>query len=169
MDPPPSRPHSWTPWHFALLAAVIGLAGIIGFAFLDIVPPTSSGIACEAMEGTAVHIHVQLQLWRDGKPVPIPSGIGAGPGCYYWVHTHSGDGVIHVESPRLRPFTLGDFFEVWGQPPYLGSGEVWVKRQGGRFERFSGSWNTLALTAHEVIAMGTGVFIPQDFTFSEGL
>jgi hypothetical protein len=36
--------------------------------------------------------------------------------CYYWLHTHASDGVIHIESPIVRVYTLGDFFDEWGQP-----------------------------------------------------
>ena len=35
--------------------------------------------------------------------------------CFYWLHTHAADGIIHIESPVKRIFTLGDFFDVWGQ------------------------------------------------------
>src|SRR5581483_12030445 len=30
------------------------------------------------------------------------------------LHTHEPDGIIHVESPVNRKFTLGEFFDVWG-------------------------------------------------------
>jgi hypothetical protein len=33
-----------------------------------------------------------------------------------WLHTHVPDGVIHLESPVRRGFTLGDFFDEWGLP-----------------------------------------------------
>ena len=36
--------------------------------------------------------------------------------CFYWLHTHAADGIIHIESPVQRTFTLGDFFDEWGQP-----------------------------------------------------
>ena len=67
----------------------------------------------------------------NGEPRSIPYGIGVvtpavtqtaqGPfvqatRCYYWLHTHAGDGIIHVESPTERHYTLGDFFAIWCQP-----------------------------------------------------
>ena len=36
--------------------------------------------------------------------------------CFYWLHTHTPDGIIHVESPTIRTYTLGQFFAIWGQP-----------------------------------------------------
>jgi hypothetical protein len=32
------------------------------------------------------------------------------------LHTHVADGIIHVESPVKKVFTLGEFFDVWNQP-----------------------------------------------------
>jgi hypothetical protein len=36
--------------------------------------------------------------------------------CIYWLHTHASDGVIHIESPTKRIYTLGNFFDEWHQP-----------------------------------------------------
>ncbi|HEX9235017.1 MAG TPA: hypothetical protein VF972_01920 [Actinomycetota bacterium] len=30
------------------------------------------------------------------------------------IHTHDATGIIHIESPTPRTFTLGEFFDVWG-------------------------------------------------------
>jgi hypothetical protein len=67
----------------------------------------------------------------NGSARQVPAGIGI-PGartqnsakgpffssgtCFYWLHTHAADGVIHIESPVQRAYTLGDFFYEWGQP-----------------------------------------------------
>ena len=42
--------------------------------------------------------------------------MAAGGQCIYWLHTHTSDGVIHIESPTQRVYTLGDFFDEWHQP-----------------------------------------------------
>ena len=42
--------------------------------------------------------------------------VASGGQCIYWLHTHAPDGVIHVESPTQRIYTLGDFFDEWHQP-----------------------------------------------------
>jgi hypothetical protein len=36
--------------------------------------------------------------------------------CFSWLHTHATDGIVHIESPIQRTFTLGNFFDVWAQP-----------------------------------------------------
>jgi len=74
------------------------------------------GIHCDRMEGTVEHIHANLQIYDRGHSVTVPAGIGIpdGAGCLYWIHTHSADGFIHIESPVRKPFTLGEFFDIWG-------------------------------------------------------
>ena len=42
--------------------------------------------------------------------------------CFFWLHTHTEDGVVHIESPVRRTFTLGDFFGIWQIP--LSSSQV---------------------------------------------
>ena len=135
-------------------------------------PPAVDGIACQSMEGQALHVHAQLQLFKNGQPVVVPAGIGIPGGCFYWLHTHTADGVIHVESPVVRDFTLGQFFEIWGQTP----GErgvatkTFVKDEGDPdFHEVPGDWKTLVLKSHRIFAVGTGTFVPQPFTFPEGL
>jgi hypothetical protein len=74
------------------------------------------GVRCDRQEGAAEHIHVGLWLFDRGRVIAVPAGIGipqAGQ-CLYWIHTHNGDGYIHIESPIKRSFSLGQFFDIWG-------------------------------------------------------
>ena len=75
------------------------------------------GIRCDTMEGAVEHIHSHVQIFNRGRAVEVPAQIGIMPiaGCLYWLHTHSADGIIHIESPAMRSFTLGQFFDIWGQ------------------------------------------------------
>ncbi|HXP92133.1 MAG TPA: hypothetical protein VN905_01565 [Candidatus Binatia bacterium] len=79
---------------------------------------TVNGIRCDPAEQVAFHIHQHLAIWNRGKPVTVPPDVGRPllANCFYWLHTHTPDGIIHVESPTFRSYTLGDFFSVWGQP-----------------------------------------------------
>jgi hypothetical protein len=74
------------------------------------------GVHCDRMEGSVEHVHANLQLYDRGAAVTVPQGVGMpqGADCLYWIHTHSSDGYIHIESPVKRPFTLGQFFDIWG-------------------------------------------------------
>ncbi len=75
------------------------------------------GVPCDRAEGTKLHIHQHLLLYNRGSRVTVPSLIGIPPGadCFYWIHTHNDDGMIHVESPVVKTFTLGQFFDIWGE------------------------------------------------------
>ena len=67
--------------------------------------------------GTAEHYHPHLTIAIDGKPVPVPPNIGVDPntGTMSAVHTHEGDGTIHIEADTVgEKFTLGQLFTQWG-------------------------------------------------------
>src|SRR5437868_2753692 len=78
------------------------------------------GISCQS-EMLNYHIHAHLTLYKDGKPVPLPAdvgipfsqAIGGQHYCLYWLHTHDASGVIHIESPTARLYTLRQFFDIW--------------------------------------------------------
>jgi hypothetical protein len=65
---------------------------------------------------TAFHIHALLRIFINGKPVPVPAQIGIDPQGRFLapLHTHDATGIVHIESQRPFPFTLGQFFTIWG-------------------------------------------------------
>ena len=73
-------------------------------------------LLCTTDMATRYHIHPQLRIVIDGNDQVIPANIGIRPECMTSIHTHTADGIIHVESPVAKDFTLGDFFAVWGKP-----------------------------------------------------
>ncbi len=67
----------------------------------------------------ALHIHLHLDIYINGTHVLIPNNLGhLSSGILYAIHTHDFDpaGIIHVESPTVRDYTLAEIFEVWGWP-----------------------------------------------------
>lgn len=72
-------------------------------------------LACDR-EHSYFHIHPVLSIVANGERVTIPENIGINPTCMTAIHTHTADGIIHVESPEERDFTLSDFFAVWEKP-----------------------------------------------------
>jgi hypothetical protein len=89
------------------------------------------GITCGATEQLAYHIHAHLAVFKGGQAYTLPAGVGipgsqaqqtnqgpiaSGGSCIYWLHTHTTDGVIHIESPTKNIYTLGNFFDEWHQP-----------------------------------------------------
>jgi hypothetical protein len=134
------------------------------------------------MEGTVVHIHQHLDLYVDGRKVTVPAGIGIDPAVGYApLHTHDPSGVIHVESPTARTYTLGEFFAVWGvrlTPSCLGGDCAAGGRQlrvyvNGRADH--GDPASLVLAAHQelVVAIGTAAQlpspVPSSYRFPPGL
>ena len=65
---------------------------------------------------TAFHIHALLRIFVDGRPVPVPAQIGIDPRGRFLapLHTHDASGIVHIEAERPFPFTLGQFFTIWG-------------------------------------------------------
>ena len=75
------------------------------------------GIQCNTMEHADFHIHAHLDLFINGKSFTVPELIGIKPEdrCLYWLHTHDDSGIIHIESPVKKEFTLGQFFDIWNK------------------------------------------------------
>ncbi len=62
------------------------------------------------------HQHATLQIVVDGVLEAIPTDIGVTAACQSALHTHDGSGTLHVEAQDVYPYSLGDFFRVWGKP-----------------------------------------------------
>lgn len=123
-----------------------------------------AGLSCDQMEGNRLHIHQHLAIFDRGKPIAIPADVGQIPAkrCLYWLHTHTPDGIVHIEAPQDRTFTLGDFFTIWGQTlsrtqaagAHAAKGQtltVWVNGK-----KFTGDPRTIPLVAHADIVIQAG-------------
>ncbi len=112
------------------------------------------GITCDRAEGVVEHIHSHLALYDRGRPVEVPAGIGIVPSsqCLYWLHTHTSDGFIHIESPVARTFTLGEFLDIWDEAISWPRATVWIDgtRWRGRDIR------TIVLRDHQTILIENG-------------
>jgi len=72
------------------------------------------GLPAMSEEGTNLHSHQHIRIFIKGSSVQVPSGIGNPPQFITTIHTHDTTGEIHIESPTVQTFTLGQFFDVWG-------------------------------------------------------
>lgn len=145
---------------------------------------TVDGIQCQSNEQVAYHIHAHLAIFANGAQQTVPRGIGipgpdqvqdgfvAGGKCFYWMHTHDASGIIHIESPTQHVYTLGQFFDLWGQPLSRGQvgqthGHVTVFVDG---VRFSGDPRSITLSPQKVIQLDVGTIVPpKPYTFPKGL
>ena len=147
------------------------------------------GITCQTSEQVLFHVHAHLTISVHGAPRQVPAGIGiappheveqtgsgafiAGATCFMWLHTHSADGIIHTESPIKRTYTLGDFFDIWGQPLSRrrvgpARGPVTALFDG---KLFTGDPRQIPLLAHAQIQLEVGkpLIAPDRITFPPGL
>lgn len=141
----------------------------------------AAGLCLLGSEGTVEHIHTHLDLRVNGRPVTVPAevGIDRRSRTISPLHTHVPDGVLHIESPVVRTFTLGQFFLEWRVA--LARGVLGGLREGagrhvvacvdGRLWR--GDPAAIPLRAHEEIALGYGpradcAGLPGYFRFPPG-
>ena len=115
---------------FVIIGILAALA--IGVSLVMLAPsspsykiPTSGTIPHDSMG--MMHIHPHLSMMMDGKPAAVPANIGID--SHLWnvhtfdsygmtgmapLHTHTADGMIHVESYKDQDYTLGQFLDIWG-------------------------------------------------------
>ena len=136
------------------------------------------GIQCQPLRQFAYRLYVHLQVYVGGRSRALPGGIGlvdptavAGnkgllfspQACYYWLHTRAADGLVQVESPKDRRYTLGDFFKVWGQAlsrerVAASRGRVTAIVDGRRWTRDPAA---IPLREHESIELAVGRPVPR--------
>ncbi len=149
---------------------------------------TVDGIKCDQLEQVAYHIHAHMAVFVNGSQRTIPEGIGilpprqtqsgatgqvvVGGQCFYWLHAHTADGVIHIESPTQTIYTLGQYFDIWRQPlssTQVGpaTGTVFTYVNG---KRYTGDPRTITLDKHTLIQLDVGKDVaPKGYTFETGL
>lgn len=136
-----------------------------------------NGIQCEPFAQLAYTAYAHLQVYVKGRSRALPGGIGivdenprktpqglfyGALTCMYWVHTRTADGLVEVQSPVSRTFTLGDLFAVWHQP----LNRTRVARSRGRVttfvngRRWHGNPALVVLREHEAIQLTVGKPIP---------
>jgi hypothetical protein len=133
------------------------------------------GLHALPAEGAAEHIHAHLDVFVNGKKVTVPAlvGIDVPDQFITELHTHDTTGILHIESPDLRPFTLGQFFGEWNEPltahrlgTVAGAVHVWVNGKAR-----SGDPAKLVLKPHEEIAVAVGKLprrVPKSYRFPLG-
>ncbi|HXR72266.1 hypothetical protein [Actinocrinis sp.] len=150
---------------------------------------TVDGVSAQTQEQLAYHIHAHLAIYVNGKQKLVPAGIGIvkpwtteqlqdgsqfvdGGKQLYYLHTHDSSGVLHVESPTTKEYTLGQIFAEWNQPLSTGqvgpaSGTVITYVNG---QKYTGNPSDIKLTPHEVIQLDVGQDVAfQPYAFASGL
>jgi len=128
----------------------------------------------------ALHTHTEVQIYVHGQPVTIPANVGIDIPTQFIasIHTHTADGIVHVESSTVADFTLQEFFDIWGVRftqscigGYCdgGQNELQVFRDG---KEVTGSFGSVPLADQSVVVITYGTPselpnpIPTTFDFS---
>ena len=180
---------------YIIVVAIIGVAATIIIVVGQIYPiaaPKASlsssiplavdSIQCNAMEQSIFHIHAHLDIIINDKNIVIPAQIGIIPDkCFYWLHTHDESGIIHIESPTYRYFTLGQFFDIWNKK--FNNNQIFndvvnanntlsVYINGNKVPNET-NYRNIKLNAHDEIAIVYGKTtpstIPSSYIFPQGL
>lgn len=133
--------------------------------------PSVDGIECNTKEFVVLHNHAHLDFYVNGNPLTVPAQIGIVDNtCLYWLHTHDTSGVIHIESPKSRDFTLGQFFDIWkASANFPISGAVPKIFVNGQI--VSTGLNETKIGEHDEIVVAYGnppSFIPPFHQFKDG-
>jgi hypothetical protein len=125
--------------------------------------------------------YAHLSILVNNEPQKIPTYLGASrqppTHCFYAIHTHDSSGKIHVTPAAPGIFTLGELFEIWGQPltntnvagvtglPV----EIYVTDNGTSTKVEDSDWSSIELRDHREITIGLGtplIEIPN-FTWAD--
>lgn len=130
-------------------------------------------VGCLPAEQFAYHVHARLMIFVDGSQIVVPANAGIQRGCISFVHMYDTTGIIHIEAPAVRRFTLGDFFQVREQPldatrilnRTLESPADFTIHVDG--ELYLGAPQDIAIGSHTrvVIQIGQPVVAPPVFSF----
>jgi hypothetical protein len=150
----------------------------------------AAGLQVLGAEQLEVHYHAHIDVidasaGGAGQKVTVPAGIGfviqndQATGITV-LHTHDTSGVIHIESAKPKPYTLGQVFTEWGvslSATQVGglvadpTHEVQVYVNG---QKFTGDPATIRLKKHLEIALwygptGATPTVPKSYKFPAGL
>jgi hypothetical protein len=141
------------------------------------------GLPALGAEGQALHIHQHLDIYVRGRHETLPANVGIDAAQQFIspLHTHDTTGVMHVESPTVESFSLGQFFAVWGVP--LSATQLGALKTGGG--KVLKAWvngtaikadpTRIVLDSHQEIVLAYGTpaqmpkKVPSSYTFPEGL
>jgi hypothetical protein len=138
------------------------------------------GIQCNNVEQLVFHNHAHLDIFINGQPYKVPSQIGITGRCFYWLHTHDESGVIHIESPVVKNYTLGQFFDIWNRTSSNNQifGDIANGKNtptayvNGKKVSPGVNYKDIKLNQHDEIAIVYGkppANIPSTYNFAEGL
>jgi hypothetical protein len=121
------------------------------------------------------HAHTHLAIYKDGVRLAIPQLVGVvgddaafNTTCFYPLHTHDATGTLHIEPLNNDRMTLGQFFNIWGQPltrtnvaGQLNTPVVIYVRDGGNLRIYQGDPAAVELKSYRSIVIQLGAPLTQ--------
>jgi uncharacterized C2H2 Zn-finger protein len=139
------------------LAAIIGLALGYSGTVSKVSSLTIDGIQCNPSEQLLFHVHAHLDININGQYYLVPAQIGIANACYFWLHTHDVSGIIHIESPVNKDFTLGQFFDIWSKT--FNNGQI-------KFDNHQ-IFNYVASSSHPLNVYVNGTKVPSTLNYRD--
>ncbi|WP_232316428.1 hypothetical protein [Candidatus Burkholderia verschuerenii] len=159
----------------------LNYGGVVGSSFWPTGNTSSGGTGtpvdgatCAAGMAENYHVHPHLAIIKDGQWLALPAQIGILSSCNYEMHTHDSTGIIHVETPAYKQYTLGMFFDIWGQPlsttnvaGITSTSDVVVYiNDNGDSRRYIGDPRNIVLQSHRDITIQIGSPVSSLATYS---
>jgi hypothetical protein len=130
------------------------------------------GLVCAAGMSEAYHVHAHLAIINNGQWLAMPKNVGILSQCNYEMHTHDQTGIIHIETPSVKNFTLGQFFDIWGQTlsrtnvaGVTGTVVAYIN-DNGDVRRYEGELRDIPLTSHRDITLQIGTPVSSLATYN---
>ena len=130
------------------------------------------GLVCASGMAELYHVHAHLAIVSDGQWLALPANVGILSQCNYEMHTHDSTGIIHIETPNMKTFTLGQFFDIWGQTlsntnvaGVTGTVVAYVN-DNGDVRRYEGDLRSIELISHRDITLQIGKPVNTLATYS---
>jgi hypothetical protein len=131
-----------------------------------------AGLPCLLNMPDAYHVHSHLTIYVDGVAQAVPANVGIAPTqparCFYPIHTHDKSGKIHVEAAAPGTYTLGQLFQIWGQPletdnvaGITGKPIVVYSTENATVTKVTTDWKAIELTTHKEITVQIGTAITE--------
>jgi hypothetical protein len=120
------------------------------------------GLICAPGMAELYHVHPHLAIIANGQWLALPANVGILSQCNYEMHTHDSTGIIHIETPNLKTFTLGQFFDIWGQTlsrsnvaGVTGNVVAYIN-DNGDVRQYTGDLRSIELISHRDVTLQVG-------------
>jgi hypothetical protein len=135
---------------------------------------------CNINPPDTYNVHAHVSILVNNELQAIPRYVGAAPTgqthCFYPIHTDFTSGRVHVISAASGTFTLGQFFQIWGQPLTSTNVagvtglpvEVYITDNGTSTKVEEADWSTIELKDKRLITIELGTPLAEipNFTWT---